>query len=154
MPEIKRLQALNPYELDELVRESQQQGFSFLFRLVADYESGANRFERSGEALFGLFDAPALIGIGGLNIDPYRADPRVGRVRHLYIAHQWREHGMGKLLVNAIIAEARKQFHLLTLRTDTTQAAAFYEALGFHRAVANTNDSHFLPLSSSWRHIL
>jgi hypothetical protein len=26
-----------------------------------------------------------LIGVGGLNIDPYSLTPKVGRVRHLYI---------------------------------------------------------------------
>lgn len=41
-----------PIGLDVLVRESEAEGFNFLQRLVADWESGANRFSRPGEALF------------------------------------------------------------------------------------------------------
>lgn len=149
MPELRRLQTLDPNALRPLIAESQQEGFQFLQRLADEFATGRNRFDQSGEALFGLYDEQTLIGIGGLNLDPYRNDPRIGRVRHLYIARQWRRSGCGKLLMQAIIDEARQQFYLLTLRTDTSEAAAFYEALGFQRAALQTNDSHFLFLNSS-----
>lgn len=146
MPELKRIQTLDLNDLRDLIAESRQEGFHFLQRLTDDFVQGHNRFDRLGEALFGLYNNQTLIGIGGLNLDPYRDDDWIGRVRHLYIARQWRRCGLGKLLMRAILDEARKQFHLLTLRTDTQDAAAFYEALGFQRAAPDTNDSHFISL--------
>ena len=37
-----------------------------------------------------------MVGIGGLNIDPYLALPDVGRVRHLYVLRKCRGRGAGK----------------------------------------------------------
>ncbi len=148
MPELRRLYELNLHDLRGLIEESQTQGFQFVKRLCAEFVCGANRFDRLGEALFGLYDNDELIGIGGLNLDPYRKDIRVGRVRHLYIAKKWRRNSSGAILVNAIIDEARRHFERLTLRTDTAEVAAFYEALAFQPTPNSDFDSHHLILSN------
>ena len=50
-----------------------------------EWRTGTNRFDRPDEALFGAWAKGQLVGVCGLNIDPYRGDDRVGRVRHLYV---------------------------------------------------------------------
>jgi GNAT superfamily N-acetyltransferase len=63
--------------------------------------SGTNRFNKRGEAIFAASAAGALIGVCGLNVDPYASDPRVGRVRHLYVLSGFRQLGVGRQLVEA-----------------------------------------------------
>lgn len=117
--------------LAPLVEESRREGFHFLVRLHAEFLSGENRFDRPGEALVGGYAGPELIAVGGLNRDPYAPEPRVGRLRHLYVRPAFRGHGVGRALVEALVSLARPHFDVLRLRTDTPAAARFYERLGF-----------------------
>jgi GNAT superfamily N-acetyltransferase len=148
-----------PYELIELVElpiddfqpllvESRQQGFDFVDRLVANYQSGANRFDRPGEKLFAAYDSGRLIGVGGLNRDPYLTDGDTGRVRHLYVLDRCRRQGVGAALMARIISEARLSFRRLTLRTFTAEADRFYRALGFLTEPEIEGATHYLDLSS------
>jgi GNAT superfamily N-acetyltransferase len=72
-----------------------------------------------------------LIGVCGLNVDPYSVEPRVGRLRHLYVHPSARRSGVGSALVNIITDCARSHFDVLQLKTDRTDARQFYAALGF-----------------------
>ncbi|MBE9168763.1 hypothetical protein IQ238_15020 [Pleurocapsales cyanobacterium LEGE 06147] len=38
----------------------------------------------------------AVVGIGRLNRDPHSKNPKVGRLRHLYVESVWRRHGVGR----------------------------------------------------------
>ena len=78
---IERLHELPVDALGALVTESQQAGLRFVRRPVEEWVSGANRFDRRGEALFGLWTDGRLVGVCVVNVDPYSADTRVGRVR-------------------------------------------------------------------------
>src|SRR5271167_2071050 len=92
--------------LDSLVGESTRDGYHFLQRTIDDWYSGANKFDRPGEKLWGLFSGKALIGVGGLNIDPYSLTPKVGRVRHLYVRGAYRRAGHATLIMHKIMDEA------------------------------------------------
>lgn len=118
-------------DLAPLVQESEREGFHFLARLRREFQDGANRFDAPGEALLGCRRGAELIAVGGLNRDPYSPDPRVGRLRHLYVSAAHRRSGVGRMLVDALVEAARPHFGVLRLRTDTRAAAAFYESLGF-----------------------
>ncbi|MBV9773510.1 MAG: GNAT family N-acetyltransferase [Gemmatimonadetes bacterium] len=131
--------------LAPLVDESRREGFSFLVRLRADFENGSNRFDAAGEALLGGWCGEALVAVGGLNRDPYAPEPRVGRLRHLYVAHAFRGRGVGRALVEALVSAAATHYDVLRLRTDTPDAARFYEALGFV-PVAERHATHRLVL--------
>jgi len=61
-----------------------------------------NRFYREGEILIGTFRGDRLLGISGLNRDPYVDDRRVGRLRHLYVAKNERCAGSGRVLVGLL----------------------------------------------------
>jgi len=142
---IERLDTLP--DLTRLVEGSERAGTRFVRRLVEEWASGANRFDRPGEALFAAWLDGGLVGVCGLNIDPYAAAAGVGRVRHLYVLAAHRRHGVGEQLVGAIVAAARGRFHTLRLRTTNPAAARLYERLGF-RATGDVADcTHVLEPS-------
>jgi GNAT superfamily N-acetyltransferase len=128
---IARIVELESESINHLAEESLSQGFRFVKRLIQDYRKGLNCFDRSGEILLTASVQDAVVGIGGLNRDPYFNDSKVGRLRHLYVELAWRRHGVGRLLVTQLIREANQHYQLLTLRTDTPTADEFYQKLGF-----------------------
>lgn len=109
---------------------------TLLHPLIAESEAEGHRFVRRYfdvpvALVLAAFDASSLLGVCGLDPDPYANDRNVGRVRHLYVRPGARRKGVGRLLVESIIARARDRYSLLTLRTDNAEADAFYRALGF-----------------------
>lgn len=135
-------------DLAPLVEESEREGFRFLARLRREFDDGTNRFDAPGEALLGCHRGAELVAVGGLNRDPYSPEPRVGRLRHLYVSPAFRRRGVGRALVDALVAAARPHFGVLLLRTDTPAAARFYEARGF-AAVASPHSTHRMVLGGS-----
>jgi GNAT superfamily N-acetyltransferase len=130
----------------ELESESLRHGFRMLERLRQGWESDADhRFIRPGELLAGAFLDDALIGIGGRSVDPYAGDPRVGRVRHVYVLESQRGSGIGRLLIQNVIRGAGRHFSRLPLRAPPT-AFGFYEHLGFVRIEGLATMTHHLPL--------
>lgn len=140
-----RLHGLPPDRFAALIAESEAAGFAFMRRLVDEWDEGANRFDRPGEALFAAVVAGRIVGVCGLNVDPYGEGDRVGRVRHLYVACASRRRGIGRRLVTAVVAEARGAFGRLRLRTGDASAARFYETLGF-RSCDDAACTHALDL--------
>ena len=130
---VGRLQDLPFDSMARLVAESEQTGWMFLRRLLDEWAAGTNRFDKPGEAIFAAWATGKLIGVCGLNVDPYIGDGRIGRVRHLYVLSDFRRLGVGRRLVEAVVAAARGQFVSLRLRTESAEAAEFYEELGFQR---------------------
>ena len=127
---ITQLEALPP-ELVDLEREASAQGFNFLGRLIHEWRTGSNRFDKPGERLLVAVDAGNIVGIGGLNVDPYRPIGDTARLRRLYVANDFRRQGVGEALVCALLKEAPRTFRMVRLSTDTEAAAAFYARLGF-----------------------
>lgn len=128
--EITRLNSL-PAGLEALRIESGREGFGFLDRLVADWTAGTNAFSRFGEGLLGAFADRQLVGVGGLNADPYVPGTGVGRIRHVYVLGVWRHQGVGRALIDRLVREAEGQFSELRLRAASADAAAFYVRCGF-----------------------
>lgn len=122
--------ALQP-DVGELRAEAIGDGFQFMEKLITDWESGANRFDQPGECLLGAFSGADLIGVGGLNRDPYVRGRTTGRIRHLYVRRLTRGQGVGSALLRRLLDEANAAFDLVRLRTDTREAAAFYLSHGF-----------------------
>lgn len=147
--EILRVHELPAAGLAELVAESTAAGHRFVQRLVEEWEDGSNRFDRLGEALFVANVAGKLVGVCGLNRDPYTADDRVGRVRHLYVLAAVRRRGIGRQLLEHVRTTAREHFQVLRLRTNTEAAARFYEDIGFDRCPDETDCTHRLQLSAA-----
>ncbi|HEU4456292.1 MAG TPA: GNAT family N-acetyltransferase [Longimicrobium sp.] len=144
---IRPLPASSLGDVERLVEASLREGFRFLARLRDEQASGANRFDGEGEVLLGAFRGEELIAVGGLNRDPYAGDPRTGRVRHLYVLPSARRTGAGRALVRELIRRAEPWFDQIVLRTDTAEAARFYEALGFRPEREIDSATHRLPLA-------
>ncbi|MEM7591726.1 MAG: GNAT family N-acetyltransferase [Cyanobacteria bacterium P01_A01_bin.83] len=87
-----------------------------------------------------------MIGICGLNTDPYLKDSKIVRLRHLYVESAWRKKGVGLLLVTKLIHEAKQHYELITLRTDTSAADEFYRKLGFKTEPIIQHATHHLKL--------
>jgi GNAT superfamily N-acetyltransferase len=147
MIEIARISYIQSEAINHLLEESLSQGFRLVERLVREYHSGLNCFDKSGEVLLTASVQGAVVGIGGLNRDPYFHDPKVGRLRHLYVESVWRRRGVGRLLVSELIHEAKQHYQLLTLRTNTAAGDEFYRKLGFQTHPNWEHTTHHLQLS-------
>jgi GNAT superfamily N-acetyltransferase len=120
------------HDMKELLIESQREGFFFLTKLVAEYKNDQNVFIKTGERLWGVYSEQSrLIGVAGLNQDPYSQYANVGRVRRFYISAQFRRKGIGKQLLKEVINYSESYYDSLVLYTDTDEAKLFYEQNGF-----------------------
>ncbi|HEY9661636.1 MAG TPA: GNAT family N-acetyltransferase [Allocoleopsis sp.] len=106
-------------------------GFRAIDRLITDWETGANRFDRPEEALFIARQGDRILGVCGLNHDPYIDSNQIGRVRRLYVMQDSLRQGIGRTLVHQVIEVAKLSFDRLHVRTTNPIAAQFYQSLGF-----------------------
>jgi GNAT superfamily N-acetyltransferase len=143
---VERLVEVSPDLFGALVEESERAGYRFVRRLADEWASGANRFDRPGEALFAARIDGRLIGACGLNVDPYTTAARVGRVRHLYVLSASRRLGVGEQLVARVIDAARGRFGSLRLSTQSPAAERLYERMGFSRSAGASDHTHVLEL--------
>jgi GNAT superfamily N-acetyltransferase len=141
---IAHLRELSVDHFAEMLVESEAAGYRFLRRVVDEWGSGANRFSRPGEALLAAEMNGRWVGVCGLSIDPYLADPRVGRVRNVYVLANCRRAGIGRRLVEEAVARARGSFDRLRLRGDEEGPARLYESIGFRLCRGIPNCTHTL----------
>jgi len=147
--EVKRINNLFNFDLDYLVKQSKEEGFRFVERLVNDYKNGTNTFNDTGEGLFVVLNEQGiLIAIGGLNKDPFTNERSIGRLRRFYVNKKYRRNGIGSLLLKRIISEAEKYYKILVLHTDTEQADKFYTSSGFFKGDFYSNSTHFMELKN------
>jgi GNAT superfamily N-acetyltransferase len=140
---VRRLTRL-PADIVTLEKESVVQGFTMLQRLRAEWRVGGNRFDQDGEVFVGAFDGGRLVGVAGLNIDPYAGDPDVGRLRHVYVLQSHRRSGVGAALVRRLLSEAAGRFKIVRLWTG--RASDFYDNLGFI-PILQSNVTHQIALT-------
>jgi GNAT superfamily N-acetyltransferase len=143
---ISPIAELSPAAIQPLLDASLAEGMRLVRRLADEYASGANRFDQPGEALLGAYAGGRLVGVGGVNRDPYARDPRVARLRHLYVLPSWRRQGVGRQLVEALIAAAALHFAILRLRTTNPAADRFYRGLGFDGIAGDAEATHQIGL--------
>jgi ribosomal protein S18 acetylase RimI-like enzyme len=140
----------SPSDIQSLIAESEKEGWRFVRQLASDFVSGANRFDGPGETLFAARDDDgSIVGICGLNADPYAAEQSVGRVRRLYVMAAHRRRGIGRLLVEAVVAAASGTFRSLRVRTNNPQAARLYERMGFQAVTDVANCTHRLEFDGA-----
>ena len=132
--------------IEPLRKAALAEGHSFVERALDEWESGANRFDRPGEAFYLAQVGDRVVGMCGLNIDPYLTDPRVGRIRHLYVLPGFRRNRIGRRLVEACLDQAAIRFDRVRLRTFNPQAAGFYSVVGFDE-VSDESATHSIKLT-------
>ena len=142
-----------PVGLESLILESEAEGFEFVRRLQRERLEGLNRVDQPGELLVASFCGQELDAIVGINRDPYLGDPKVGRLRHVYVRADRRNSGIGSALVRALLEAAQANFECIRLRAATPRSDAFYERLGFQRMARDTEDAtatHRRPAPGGW----
>ncbi|MDP9413244.1 MAG: GNAT family N-acetyltransferase [Pseudomonadota bacterium] len=128
-----------------IVEEADEEGAPFMLRLRDEWLSGAVRFGREGEILFGGFLGEELVAAGGITHDPYAPEAGLGRVRHIYVLKRYRNMGIGRMLVARILDHGRRHFTSLRLNTQNPNAAKLYESLGFE-PIKGPHQTHRLLL--------
>ncbi|MDL1163734.1 GNAT family N-acetyltransferase [Yersinia pestis] len=103
------------------------------------------RFEKTCSTSRTYSSVPLVIGICGLNRDPYSGGS-IGRIRRLYVLKEFRRHGAGRRLVEAVIHKASSHYTKLVLKTDNPKAAEFYKNLGFKEIADDEIVTHELEL--------
>jgi GNAT superfamily N-acetyltransferase len=141
---IDAVRDLSPDALAPLIAESEREGWRFVRRLADEWAVGVNRFDRPGEALFVARMGRSLIGVCGLNADPFAAEETTGRVRRLYVLRAYRSRGIGRQLVEAVLAAATGRFQRLRVRTESLVAGRLYERLGFQPVAGVADCTHTL----------
>jgi GNAT superfamily N-acetyltransferase len=126
-----------------LQSEAQEEGYDFIETLMEEWASAKNRFDAQGEALCGYLDQGLLVAVGGLNCDPFAGLPDMGRIRRVYVRPAWRNKGIGRALVTALVEKARSHFSCVRLRAENAEAARLYESMGF-APIASPDATHIL----------
>ncbi|MDY1037485.1 GNAT family N-acetyltransferase [Lelliottia sp. CFBP8978] len=126
-----------------LKAESIALNFNMLRRLEENWLRGENRFNAPGEKLLGAFLNGKLVGVCGLNRDPFSQQPRAGRIRHLYISEKYRGQGIGKQLLSVVTADASVWFDFLNTHAPQT-ACGFYRHAGFTLVADESRVTHRL----------
>ncbi|QIK69920.1 GNAT family N-acetyltransferase [Erysipelothrix sp. HDW6C] len=126
-------------EIEQLVSHSKDEGFNHLQKLVDDYKSGANRFDKPGECLMVALSHNHIVGVCGINRDPFQ--DRMGRLRRLYVAPQYRNLGIARNIVTLILNFSVTHYQMVNLKISNINEAgvdAFYKSLGFVRVDSET----------------
>ncbi len=129
--------------IERLQLEALDEGYDFIETLVEEWASASNRFDAPGEALRGHLDQGMLVAVGGLNCDPFAGRPDMGRIRRVYVRAAWRNRGVGRALMTALMDEARNHFTCVRLRAENEGAARLYESMGFV-PIASPDATHIL----------
>ena len=148
---IRRAAELPLDALSPLVEQSQHRGWNHLERLRDDWVSGRNRFAKPGEALLTGWEQDELVAVGGINHDPHDTDPRVGRLRRLYVHEGYRRRGRGALMVSRLLDHAELYFREVRIGAGSAAAGAFFESLGFAAFPNESTFTHALLLNETRR---
>lgn len=129
----------------ELRSQSMSEGFNMLRRLEDNWLSGHNRFDRPGEKLIGASVEGLVIGVCGLNIDPFTLNTGIGRLRHLYVDLGCRKRQVGSALLSEILKDSGHWFDFINTNAPPS-AFTFYERAGFVALTGIEKVTHHLCL--------
>jgi GNAT superfamily N-acetyltransferase len=135
-----------PSDIDLLRAEAACEGYRFLERLVTEWMSCRERFAREGEALLAAYVESELAGMGGMTIDPAVTDAL--RMRRFYVRASFRRLGIGRKLALSLLGRSRPLRGQVTVNAGTSDASAFWEALGFMPDSYNGHTHIFHPRNS------
>lgn len=117
--------------LGALAEAAAGEGIRNVGTLVAQWQSGEQRFSAEGEALLVAIDSTgAPVGVGGLTLCPH-VDGAL-RVRRFYVAPDWRRRGVASALAQRLLSIADERVRDITCNARASAAAPpFWESLGF-----------------------
>lgn len=145
--QIAAFQGASLPSLEPLLSESEQSGLRSLRRLDADWRSGNNRFDQPGEIFLIAWYQENVLGVCGLNIDPYNNSCEIGRLRRLYVLQIARYQGVGQSLVEGVIDQAQlSRMQEVRVRLGNPDSAGFFLKLGFTPTAQTGTYTHYLTL--------
>ena len=134
-----------PADFGAMRAEAGAEGYHFLERLAEDWQSGATRFDRQGEALLVAFCNEVVAGIGGVTIEPVL--PNALRMRRFYVRAPLRRCGIGRKLASALLDRAQRTGRRITVNA-APGSTRFWESLGF-KPDRRDGHTHILDRSES-----
>jgi ribosomal protein S18 acetylase RimI-like enzyme len=138
-----------PTQIEPLIQDSLQDGFHGLERFYHEWITGRDRFEKSGEKICVAVYNGQIIGICGINIDPYANDSRIGRLRRVYVHREFRRQGIAERLIEILRKHGADYFQTIRLYTENVAAAKLYEKMGFQKTTGErvSHIYHYSPSS-------
>ncbi len=127
-----------------LAEAARQEGYNHILRIAEEWSAGINRFERRGESLLGARDQDRLIAVGGMTVEPSRADWL--RMRRFYVSQSYRGKGIGRRLAERLIEHARPFTTVVTVHAGSDDARRFWQAMGF-QPLTGESYTHTLRLA-------
>jgi MazG family protein len=125
---LERVTDALPDGFPALQAEARAAGHRMLDTLAAEWGAGTTRFDRDGEALFAVYAADELAGIGGLTQEP--AIPGAMRMRRFYVRRAFRRCGAGRRLAEALLRRPEASGGAVTVNA-AAGSENFWEVLGF-----------------------
>lgn len=120
-----------PLEFDRIRAEARAEGFNHIETMWQQWHDGSKRFDRPGEMLVVARSGGSLAGIGGVTED--FVDPQWLRMRRFYVRPQYRRQAAGRAIAEYLLERALPLNRPIVLYTETSEGAAFWQALGFVR---------------------
>ena len=120
-----------PEGLQALKVEALADGHRHIDRLINDFQSGKDRFDRPGEALVAAYLDGQLVGIGGVTQEPIDPTGHSLRMRRLYVALAARRQGIAQALARTLLDHALTTTRSIRVHAGNPDAAAFWEAQGY-----------------------
>lgn len=131
-------------DIVQLAEAARQEGYNHILRIAEEWSSGTNRFERRGESLLGAHDQDLLIAVGGMTLEPSRADWL--RMRRFYVSQPYRGKGVGRRLAERLLEHARSFTTVVTVHAGSDDARHFWQAMGF-QPLTGESYTHTLRLT-------
>ncbi len=142
--QIVRIVAALPDGFDDLRRQADGEGYGFLDRLSDEFARGDYAGGADLPVLFAAFSGGELAAVGGITADPYDPAADLARLRHVYVAPDFRRGGVGRALASALVQQGFALAARLSLRAADEGAAGFWEAAGFSRDESGMKRTHIL----------
>jgi GNAT superfamily N-acetyltransferase len=121
-----------PPQFETLRARAEAEGYLFLNRLARRWTDGAYEGDTHA-SLRAVFDGDAIAAVGAQTADEYDPHPDHRRVRHFYVSPDYRRHGVGRRLAEALTSDAFELAPRLHLRATHALSTAFWDAMGFSR---------------------
>ncbi len=127
-------EAFRDLRLEALATSPEAFGSSYEEEARLPLESFRNRIPASGpNAIFGAYAQERLVGVAGFVVNNRMKSSHKGLMWGVYVKPEWRGHGLGKRLVEHVIARASRHVIVLEAAVGLTNEGArrTYHGLGF-----------------------
>lgn len=122
-----------PRAFEPLRAQAETEGYLFLNRLSERWRGGA--YDGDARAnLRAVLDGGALVALGAQTGDEYDPHPEHRRIRHFYVAPDYRRRGVGRGLAETLTQDAFALAPRLHVRATHPLSTAFWDRMGFERA--------------------